>query len=66
MGSFSDLRFFCDHIIPNYGSPNLLSEEQMAGEFRSVYLRNLPINLKALKAAAAACGINLDIMARGE
>ena len=66
MGSFSDLRFFCDHIIPNYGSPNLLSEEQMAGEFRSVYPRNLPINLKALKAAASACGINLDSKARGE
>ena len=66
MGSFSDLRFFCDHIIPNYSSPNLLSGEWMIGEFRSVYLRNLPVNLKALKAAASACGINLDSMARGE
>ena len=66
MGSFSDLRFFCDHIIPNYSSPNLLSEEQVPGEFSSVYLRNLPVNLKALKAVASACGINLDSMAIGE
>ena len=66
MGSFSDLRFYCDHIIPNYSSPNLLSEERMAGEFRSVSLRNLPVNLNALKAAASACGIHLNSIARGE
>jgi len=29
-------------------------------------LRNLPINLMTLKAAASACGINLDSMAKGE
>ena len=29
-------------------------------------LRNLPVNLKALKVAASACGINLDSMAEGE
>jgi len=60
MGGFSDLRFFCDHIIRKYGSPHQLSEEQLADEFRSVYLRNLPINLKTLRAVASACGVNLD------
>jgi len=60
MGGFSDLRFFCDHIIRKYGSPHQLSEEQMADEFRSVYLRNLPINLKTLRAVASACGIKLN------
>ena len=60
MTSFSDLYFFCDHIIRNYGSPHLLSEEQKADEFRSVYLRNLPINLRTLKAVASACGVNLN------
>ena len=60
MTKFSDLRFFCDHIISKYGSPHLLSEEQMADEFRRVYLRNLPVSLKTLSAAVSACGINLE------
>jgi hypothetical protein len=57
---FNNLRFFCDHIIRKCGEVNELSEEQLAEEFRSVYLKGLPTNLRALKAAAASCGIRLS------
>jgi len=60
MRSFSDLHFFCDHIVRRNGSPDAASEEDKAEEFRKVYLRNLPLNLKTLKAAASSCGINVD------
>jgi len=62
MTSFSDLRFFCEYIRKKYGSPSLLSEEEKAEEFRNIYLRNLPLNLKTLKAVAHACGINLNTL----
>ncbi|MFC2005648.1 hypothetical protein ACFLVG_01645 [Chloroflexota bacterium] len=60
MKSFSDLRFFCEHIVNKYGSPDSASEDEKADEFRDVYLHNLPLNLKALNAVAAACGIKLN------
>lgn len=60
MDSFSDLRFFCEHIVHKYGSPHDASEDEKAEEFRNVYLRNLPPNLRTLKAVASACGIHLN------
>lgn len=59
MNSFSDLRFFCEHIVREYGFPDKASEEEKAEEFREVYLRNLPLNLRTLSAVASACGTNL-------
>jgi len=60
MKSFSDLRFFCKHIVNKYGSPSSASEDEKADEFRNVYLHKLPLNLKTLRAVAAACGIGLN------
>ena len=62
MKSFSDLRFFCEYIVKEYGSPDAASEDEKAEEFRDVYLHNLPPTIKTLKAVASACGINLDGM----
>ena len=60
MRSFSDLRNFCEYIVNKYGSPQNASEEDKAEEFRHVYLGNLPLNLKTLRAIASACGISLN------
>ena len=59
MDSLSDLRFFCDHIVRKYGSPDAASEDQKAEEFRDVYVNNQPLNLQTLRAASSACGIKL-------
>jgi len=61
---FNNLRFFCDHIVRKCGEINELSEEQLAEEFRLVYLKGLPTNLRALKAVAASCGIRLSELER--
>lgn len=66
MQSFSDLRFFCKHIVNKYGSPGSASEDEKADEFRNVYLRKLPLNLRTLRAVAAACGIHLNGMDDGK
>jgi len=58
--SFSDLRNFCEYIVKRYGSPDRASEEDKADEFRRIYLRNMPSNLKVLRAIATACGIHLN------
>jgi len=60
MESLSDLKCFCEYIVRKYGSPDRASEEEKAGEFRAVYLRRLKPDLRALRAVAAACGINLN------
>ncbi|MHA6710955.1 hypothetical protein [Dehalococcoides mccartyi] len=60
MKSFSDLRLFCELIIKNYGSPQNASEDDKAQEFRRVYLQDLPLDLRTLKAVASACGIHVN------
>ncbi len=60
MKSLSDLRVFCTHIIMKYGSPHGVSEEEKAEEFRNIYLKGLPLNLKTIRAVAACCGMKLD------
>jgi hypothetical protein len=65
MRSFSDLSFFCKYIVDKYGSPGAATEDEKAEEFRNVYLRNLPPNLRTLKAVASACGINLSSLGGG-
>jgi hypothetical protein len=60
MKSFSSLHVFCQHVVKKYDGPDGLSEEQLAGEFRNVYLKGLPLNLKTIKAVAASCGIKLN------
>jgi hypothetical protein len=59
MHSFSNLRVFCEHIVRKHGEPTGVSEEQLAEDFRTVYLKGLPLNLSTLRAAAASCGIRL-------
>ena len=66
MQSFSDLRFFCKHIVNKYGSPASASEDEKADEFRNVYLRKLPLNLRTLRAVAAAYGVHLNSMDDGK
>ncbi|MGI2336844.1 MAG: ImmA/IrrE family metallo-endopeptidase [Dehalogenimonas sp.] len=56
----SDLRCFCDHLVRKFGSPGASSEEQKADEFRNVYLKGLPFNMRTLRAVASCCGINLN------
>ncbi len=56
---FSNLRMFCRYVVGKYGGMEGISEEQMAKEFRAVYFKSLPLNLKTLKTVAAICGIEL-------
>jgi hypothetical protein len=56
----SSLNLFCHYIVSRYGSPDEASEEQKAEEFREVYLKGLPADLKTLTAVAASCGIALE------
>ena len=58
--SFSNLRLFCEHVVRKHGEPDGISEEQLAEEFRTVYLKGIPLNLRALKAVATSCGIKLS------
>ncbi|MDN4186186.1 MAG: hypothetical protein QY871_03810 [Dehalococcoides mccartyi] len=60
MKSFSDLRHFCQYIVKKYGSPANASEEEKAQEFRNIYLRNLPLDIRTLRAIASACGIHVN------
>ncbi|MEL7562798.1 hypothetical protein [Dehalogenimonas sp. 4OHTPN] len=60
----SDLRCFCYLLARKYGNPRALSEEQKADEFRSVYLKKLPLNMRTLRAVAFACGIDLQEIER--
>jgi len=60
MQSFSNIRIFCEHIVRKHGEPSEVSEEQLAEDFRTVYLKRLPLNLTTLKAVAASCGIKLS------
>ena len=57
MKSLSDLRYFCEYLVIKYGSPSNASEDDKAQEFRKIYLHNLPLDLRTLKAIASACGI---------
>ena len=66
MENLSDLRLFCLVLVKECGSPDTLSEEEKAEEFRKVYLRNLPLNITTIMAAARACGINLVGMSASE
>lgn len=59
MHSFSNLLVFCEHVVRKHGLPTDVSEEQLAEDFRTVYLKGLPLNLITLRAAAASCGIRL-------
>jgi hypothetical protein len=59
MHSFSNLLVFCEHVVRKHGLPTDISEEQLAEDFRTVYLKGLPLNLRTLRAAAASCGIRL-------
>ena len=64
MENLSDLRLFCMVLVKECGSPDALSEEEKAEEFRKTYLRDLPLNVTTIKAAARACGINLVAMSK--
>jgi len=58
--SFNDLRNFCGYIVKRYGSPDAATEDDKAEEFRKIYLRNLPPNLRALRAVASTCGVKVN------
>lgn len=62
MENSSDLSLFCLLLVKECGSPDTLSEDEKAEEFRRVYLHNLPLNVTTVMAAARACGINLVTM----
>jgi hypothetical protein len=53
-------------LVKKCGPPDSLSEEEKAEQFRKVYLRNLPLNVTTIIAAARACEINLVGMSAGE
>jgi len=60
MQSFSNLRVFCEHVVRKHGELDEVSEEQLAEDFRTVYLKGLPLNLRTLKAVATSCDIKLS------
>ncbi|MBM3301378.1 MAG: hypothetical protein FJY85_15675, partial [Deltaproteobacteria bacterium] len=43
--NFSNLRSFCEYLVKKHGEPDEVSEEQFAEDFRTVYLKGLPLNL---------------------
>ncbi|KTB47862.1 protein of unknown function (DUF955) [Dehalogenimonas alkenigignens] len=59
MRSLNDLEGFCDYLVKMYGSPRASTEEQKAAEFRKLYLKDLPTNVRALRAVAGCFGICL-------
>ncbi len=59
ISNLSSLRMFCEYVVGKHGGIEGISEEQMAEEFRSIYLKSLPLNLKTLRAVSASCGIEL-------
>lgn len=59
MQQLTDLQRFCYFLVKKYGSPDKISEEQKASEFRHYYLRDLPLSLRALEVVAACCDIKL-------
>ncbi len=60
MNGSSSLQVFCEHVVRKYGGSEGISEEQMAEEFRTVYLKSLPLSLRTLRAVSASCGIKLN------
>lgn len=56
----SDLRYFCSCLVRKYGSPDSISEEQKANEFRHHYLEHLSPSLKTLREIANGSGIEVD------
>ncbi len=64
MENLSGLSLFCSLLVKECGLPDALSEEEKAEEFRKVYLRDLPLNVTTIRAAARACGINLVSMSK--
>ncbi len=60
MKSFSNLHVFYEHVIRKFDEPSSVSEEQLAEEFRTVYLRVWPLDLRTLMVVAASCGIKLN------
>ncbi len=62
MLNLSDLRVFCAYIVKKYGRPDAASEEEKAREFREIYLKDWPLNLKTLRAVALACGVKVGMV----
>jgi hypothetical protein len=60
MLNLADLHVFCACIVKKYDRPDAASEEQKAEEFREVYLKDWPLNLKTLRAVALSCGVKVD------
>jgi hypothetical protein len=58
--NFSNLRAFCEHVARKHDELTETSEEQLAEDFRTVYLKGLPLSLGTLRAVAASCGIRLS------
>ena len=59
MRSLNDLEGFCEYLVGKYGNPRASTEEQKAEEFRQIYLRDLPANVRALRAVASCFGVHL-------
>jgi len=60
MQSFSSLQVFCEHVLRKFEGQPRISEEQLAAEFRAVYLKGYPLDLRTLRAVSASCGIKLN------
>jgi len=61
---FGNIRAFCEYVVSKHGKPDEASEEELAEDFRTVYLKNLPLNLRTLRAVAGSCGIGLSELER--
>ena len=58
----NDLHGFCYYVVHKYGSPNALSEEQKADEFRKVYAMESPVKMKDIRSVAICCDIHVDAL----
>ena len=60
------LPMFCGHLVKKYGDPLSVSEELKAEEFRSYFLKDLPVNVRSLRLVACVCGFNTEAIESGK
>ena len=60
MAEKNNLRLFCEYLIQKYASPEAISAEALADEFRNMFLDKLEVSPRALEAVTTCCGIKTE------
>jgi len=64
MAITNSLHGFCYYIVHKYSNPGTITEEQKVDEFQKMYVMELPVNLKDIRAVALCCDIKVDVLGR--